>query len=135
MSEVARTDVCAIDEVPVGSFRLVQVNGREIGVVRLPDGECRAVLNRCPHRAAPICRGAIGGTWPPCQPGELAFARDGEVVVCPWHGWEFDLRTGNELFQAAPTRLRMYDVAVERGRVLIVTPRRHGETGGEVAAK
>lgn len=104
---------------PVGRFVMVDVAGRDVGVVRLASGEMRAVRNRCPHKGAPICRGIVGGTWPPAGPEELAFDRDGEVLVCPWHGWEYDLNTGNEMFQPRPTRLLMYPVSVRDGQVFV----------------
>ena len=83
------------------------------------DGEFRAVRNACPHKGAPICRGIIGGTWPPSEPGELSYDRDGEVLVCPWHGYEYDLRTGTEMFQKTPTRLRLFPVTVRDGEVFV----------------
>ena len=61
----------------------------------------------------------IGGTWPPSAPGALQFERDGEILVCPWHGFEYDLRDGRELFRDIPTRLRLYDVEVREGVVYV----------------
>jgi nitrite reductase/ring-hydroxylating ferredoxin subunit len=102
-----------------GKFLVTTINDTEIGVVRLAAGEFRAVRNWCPHKGAPICRGIIGGTWPPSAPGELAYDRAGEVLVCPWHGFEYDLTTGRELFQSVPTRLRLYPVSVRDGQVYV----------------
>jgi len=104
---------------PVGHFVIMKVAGREIGVVRLASGEMRAVRNRCPHKGAPICRGIVGGTWPPSAPDELKFDRAGEVLVCPWHGWEYDLTTGEEMFQPRPSRLLTYPVTVRDGEVFV----------------
>ena len=47
----------------VGEMKLVELNGREVGVIRLHNGELRAVMNRCPHKGAPVCRGIVGGVW------------------------------------------------------------------------
>jgi nitrite reductase (NADH) small subunit len=107
------------DEFPFGMCRLFTIGAREVGVIRLPSGTFRAVLNRCPHKAAPICKGIIGGTWPPSAPGDLQFGREGEVLVCPWHGREFDLRTGEELYQKRPTRLRLLPIEVDDGTVIV----------------
>jgi len=79
-----------------------------------------AVLNRCPHKGAPVCRGIVGGTWPPSAVGELSFERDGHVLTCPWHGFEFDLSTGAELFQERPMRLRKYRTMTEGGSVFLM---------------
>ena len=114
-----RVPVGRIEDFPVGRFRIVMAGGIEIGVVRLASGAVHAVRNRCPHKGAPICKGILGGTWPPSPVGELAFERDGEVLTCPWHGYEYDLDTGVELYQERPTRLRKYEVAVENGAVFV----------------
>ena len=109
-----------VEEFPVGRFRILAAGEVEIGVVRLASGALHAVRNRCPHKGAPVCKGILGGTWPPSRVGELAFERDGEVLVCPWHGYEFDLNTGLELYQERPTRLRKYDTAIEEGQVVVL---------------
>lgn len=80
---------------------LVEIKGREIGVFRV-DGTYHAVLNWCPHQAGPVCKGSLTGRR------TASFDRDrletaygwtkaGGVLVCPWHGWEFDLQTGRHL--------------------------------------
>lgn len=108
-----------LDEFPVGKFRIVNLGGTEVGIIRLKNGEIHAVRNMCPHKTAPVCRGFLGGTWPPSDPGRLEFERDGEILVCPRHGWEFDIRSGSELYQDVPARLRKYEVAVSGDEVLV----------------
>ena len=111
--------VGAAEDFPIGKFVIMQIAGHSIGVVQLPSGELKAVRNWCPHKGAPICRGIVGGTWPPVEPGALAYDRAGEVLVCPWHGYEYDLNTGKEMFQQVPTRLRMFPVTIENGQVFV----------------
>jgi nitrite reductase/ring-hydroxylating ferredoxin subunit len=108
-----------VETFTTGKFVVTTVNDTEIGIVRLASDEFRAVRNWCPHKGAPICRGIVGGTWPPSPPGELAYDRAGKVLVCPWHGFEYDLDTGRELFQAVPTRLRLYPVSVRDNHVYV----------------
>ena len=97
--------------------RLVEVKGRSIGIFNV-NGEYVAVLNVCPHELAPVCRGRLGGTTLPSPPGEYRWGRDGEILACPWHGWEFDLLTGESL--ADPRiRLRRYLVEVEEDTIFI----------------
>lgn len=69
-----------------------------------------------PH-GAPVCRGIVGGTWPPSAPGALQFEREGRVLVCPWHGLEFDLESGRKLFQGQPMKLRVFPVEARDGMV------------------
>ena len=107
------------DRFAAGRFTMLDIQGHDIGVVRLRDGSLRAVRNHCPHKGAPICRGIVAGTWLPSAPGSLVYDREGEVLACPWHGWEYDLDTGMELFRDVPTRLRFYPVAVRDGQVYV----------------
>lgn len=102
-----------------GRFVILDIGQHQIGVVRMRDGALKAMRNRCPHKGAPICRGTIGGTWPPSAPGELTYDREGEILVCPWHGYEYSLHDGVELYQNVPTRLRMFPVAERDGSVFV----------------
>ncbi len=117
--EKQQTAVGSVDAFPVGQFVIMEIGGRSVGVIRLGSGELRAVHNWCPHKGAPICRGIVGGTWPPVAPGELNYDRPGEVLACPWHGFEYDLHTGDEMFGTGPTRLRMFPVSVHDGQVYV----------------
>ena len=104
---------------PTGRFVMVTLRGREVGVIRLADGALRAWRNWCPHKGAPICRGIVGGTWPPGEPGALSYGHEGQVLACPWHGFEYDLRTGEEMFGTGRTRLLPVAVAVQDGQVVV----------------
>ena len=54
--------------------------------------------------------GAIHGT-----PGDYSYSRPGEMLRCPWHGWEYDIRTGQSWWDPGRTRVRSYDVTIEAG--------------------
>ncbi len=101
-------------ELPPGSRRIVEAEGRSIGVFNVA-GSFYALRNSCPHQAAPLCMGAIKGMTMPSKPGEYIWARDGEIVRCPWHGWEFDILTGRSIFNPHKTRVKTYEVTVEAG--------------------
>jgi nitrite reductase (NADH) small subunit len=107
------------DDFSVGAIRAIEVNGQEIGVARLRDGALRAVLNRCPHKGAPICRGFIAGVWGSTATGELTLDESRSVLVCPWHGFEYDLSTGDEVCWKRPSRLRLYPVEEVNGHVFV----------------
>ncbi|MBI1299816.1 Rieske 2Fe-2S domain-containing protein [bacterium] len=104
--------VCKVSELPVGERRIVDVKGRSIGVFNV-HGEYYAIRNLCPHEGAPLCRGIVTGTTLPSQPGEYIWAKDGEIVRCPWHGWEFDITTGQSVFNPHKMRVKKYTVTVE----------------------
>lgn len=102
----------ALSDFPVGEMTIVDVAGIEVGVYHASDGSLRAVRNVCPHYAAPICRGTVSGTMVPSAPGTFEYGRDEQVLRCPWHGFEYDLSTGDPLYNATRGRLRTYDVTV-----------------------
>ena len=112
-----RWPVARAGEIAPGEVRLVEVRGRSIGVFNV-NGRFVAALNVCPHERAPVCRGRVGGTTVPSAPGEYRWAREGEILACPWHGWEFDLLTGRALADPR-VRLRLYPVTVEDGTVFV----------------
>lgn len=120
MAQKKQITVGKAADFPVGQFKIVDVEGREIGVTQLKNGEFRAVRNVCPHKGAPVCKGSIGGTQLPSDVGELIFGRAGEILACPWHGFEFDLLTGDELIRSGKsTKLLMFPVAVDNGNVVV----------------
>ena len=132
--EATRIAVGRADDFAEGKFQVMTLAGRDIGIVRLRTGEFRAVLNYCPHKGAKICKGIVGGTWPPALASDLRFEREGEILVCPWHGFEYDLVTGHELFWNRPTRLRFYPVAVADGQLVVTLPAPRGTEAGAAAA-
>jgi 3-phenylpropionate/trans-cinnamate dioxygenase ferredoxin subunit len=109
---MAKFDVGTIDEIPPGGRKIVDVGGRSIGVFNL-GGEFFALRNTCPHEGGPLCVGPLCGLVSSQRPGEYEFSRQGEIVRCPWHGWEFDIRTGQSWFDPRKVRVRRYEVTVE----------------------
>ena len=113
-----RHAVCAASEIPPGGRRIVEVDGRSIGVFNVA-GRFYALHNGCPHRGGALCEGPICGTVLPTKDRSYAYGRDGEILRCAWHGWEFDIRTGRALVD--PTvRARTYPVADADGTIVIV---------------
>ena len=113
------------DDFPLETLRIVtvEVDGRaatrEIGVVRRADGTVDAVRNWCPHKGAPICKGPLTGTMLPGAPGTLTWARKGEILRCPWHGFEFAIATGARVFAESRMRLRVYPARIVDGQILL----------------
>jgi 3-phenylpropionate/trans-cinnamate dioxygenase ferredoxin subunit len=52
----------------------------------------------------------------PSKPSEYIWGREGEILRCPWHGWEFDIITGRSIFNPHRTRVKTYEVTVETNR-------------------
>ncbi|MGH2458318.1 MAG: Rieske (2Fe-2S) protein [Chloroflexota bacterium] len=104
--------VCRVDELPPGQRKIVEVAGRGIGVFNVK-GSYYALRNRCPHHAGPLCQGLMTGLVLGPEPYRYTFERDGEILRCPWHGWEFDVTNGKSVFNPHRIKVRSYDVAVE----------------------
>src|SRR5215216_3964785 len=108
---MSRHVVGSVSEVPPGERKIVEVEGRSIGVFNV-HGTFYALRNTCPHQGGPLCLGSIRGMTMPSAPGEYVWAREGEILRCPWHGWEFDLTTGRAIFDPNRTRVKSYPVEV-----------------------
>ena len=126
--------VANVGEIPPGCRKIVEIAGRTIGVFNV-DGRFFALRNSCPHQGGPLCLGPTVGLVTGERPGQIRYEREGEILRCPWHGWEFDLATGRSVFDptrtrvksypvelALPTELRAetYPVEVEREQVVVV---------------
>lgn len=107
-----RHTVATVAEIPPGGRKLVAVAGRAIGVFNV-GGRFYAVRNSCPHQGGPLCLGPTIGLVTSDHPGDYRYEREGEILRCPWHGWEFDLATGRSVFDPARTRVKSYPVEVE----------------------
>lgn len=91
----------SLDEVPEGGSIRRNLGEREIAIYRKGD-EIYAIDASCPHRHGPL---------------DEADIEDEYIVVCPWHGWRFDLRTG--LSPTHPARVNCYETTVADGQVTI----------------
>ena len=105
--------VCKAAELPPGGRKIVDINGRSIGVFNV-GGAFHAIRNVCPHQMAPLCRGSLGGTTVPSEVGDYEWGLEGRVIRCPWHGWEFDVTTGKSVFNPHKVRVKAYEVTVEQ---------------------
>jgi 3-phenylpropionate/trans-cinnamate dioxygenase ferredoxin subunit len=118
---MARHVVAAVGEIAEGGRKLVTIEGRTIGVFHI-NGRYHALLNRCPHAGAELCRGLIVGFADSDEPGEYRLERSGEFLRCPWHGWEFEIATGQSWFDPKKVRTRAYKTSVEPGAELVKGP-------------
>ncbi|MGD0105835.1 MAG: Rieske (2Fe-2S) protein [Rhodopila sp.] len=118
---MTRHVVAGVEEIPPGSRKIVTIKGREIGIFRIGD-DFYGLINRCPHQGAPLCRGEIVSRLVAPAPGDYRLTRSGEMIRCPWHCWEFDIRTGQSLCDPKSVQARAFDVAVEQGKALVEGP-------------
>ncbi|HMB85048.1 MAG TPA: Rieske 2Fe-2S domain-containing protein [Methylomirabilota bacterium] len=69
--------VLDVADLSPGKPALVTLDDRDVAVIRRGD-EILAIGNECPHQGGSLCDGWV----------------EGDIVICPLHGWEFDLRSG-----------------------------------------
>ena len=87
--------VATVDEVPPGTAKVVKARGEEIALFNV-DGRFYATTNICSHRGGPLGEGEM----------------DGNIVTCPWHGWQYDVTTGiNAIFPNV--KIPTYQVVVD----------------------
>jgi nitrite reductase/ring-hydroxylating ferredoxin subunit len=113
-----RVVVAPLAEFPPGSRRIVDVGNRSIGVLRVGDA-FYAVRNRCPHQGGPLCTGRVFRRAVSDAPGRVRYTDGAPLIACPWHGWEYDLATGQSFMGPGPDRVRAYDVSVQRGGAVV----------------
>ena len=118
---MTRQVVAKASEVLPGAMKLVTVADRELGIFNL-GGEYFALANRCPHAGGPLCSGKIVSLVQSSGPGDYRLVRAQEFLRCPWHGWEFDIRTGQSWCDPNDLKARAFPVTVEPGETLAKGP-------------
>ena len=114
---MARHVIAPVDELPPGTRKFLTIDERPIAIFNIK-GEFFGLLNRCPHQGASLCEGPLIGLAQSSDPGEIEYTKLGEIIRCPWHGWEFDLETGRCVDEAS-LRAAVYPAEVAEGRVRV----------------
>jgi len=96
--------VASVDEVPAGQGKVVEVNGIEIALFNA-GGTFFASGSICPHESGPLGEGVL----------------EADTVICPWHGFDFDLKTG-ECLVDPELKVPCYPVKVEGSDIYVETP-------------
>jgi nitrite reductase (NADH) small subunit len=99
-----------------GEVRIVEVGTHRVGLYCVGTS-VYALADRCPHRGAPLCAGAIA-TPIGVESGELTVGQPDSVVRCPWHKWEFEIATGRCTVDDR-LRVRRYAVSVDRDGIVV----------------
>ena len=107
-------DIAALDDIPLRGARVLKTAAGCVAVFRPTENEAYALSDRCPHKGGPLCEGRTAGFMKCDRPGApYEYLRKGEIVRCPWHGWEYDLKSGQSWVDPASVRVRSYDVGIE----------------------
>ena len=115
-----------LSEFAEGGYRVLRVDTFEFGVFRQGD-RVVAYENYCPHDGGPVCQGKViprvEEELGPDQTSRGLRFSDKRNIVCPWHGWEFDIESGRHCGDPK-YRLRPVDVRVRDNRVYVSVPAR-----------
>lgn len=107
-----------------GERLIAEIEGKEIAIFNL-DGEYKAYLNWCMHQCGPCAEGRLTGTKdatfdPETLEYEVEWVKHGEILACPWHGWEYDIGSG-QCLSKEDAFLPEFPVSVENGEVVVST--------------
>jgi nitrite reductase/ring-hydroxylating ferredoxin subunit len=97
--------VASVGEIPVGRGKSVEIDGEPIAVFNAGNGQYQALSGSCPHEGGPLADGALLG----------------DSIVCPWHGFDFDVRTG-ACAVAPDLSVSLYPVRVTGSDILVELP-------------
>lgn len=115
-----RHKVADVDDLSAEDSRVItEVDGLEIAVFRVGE-EYHAVANFCVHQGGPLCEGELEGwTQVDKESWEWTFDETEKYILCPWHGWVFDITTGENV-DTEKYSVPTYDVEVQDGEVFVI---------------
>jgi 3-phenylpropionate/trans-cinnamate dioxygenase ferredoxin subunit len=106
--------VAPVEALLPGTRAILEIEGREVGIFNV-GGRYFAFRNRCPHLGGPLCGGKVLDLVISSEgPGDIRLEPTSPMLVCPWHGWEFDLSSGQSYCDPHRWRARRYQVNVEQ---------------------
>jgi len=107
-----------VDEFNNLECKPVQVGRKKVLVWRSNE-KFYGTQDKCPHQGASLECEVLTGTMMPTKPKSLEYGLDGLVVRCPWHKWEYDVATGDSVFETENGCLKTYNISVEDEKVYI----------------
>ena len=115
--------VAQTSELQEGGKKVIEVEGNKIGVYR-KNGKLYAYKNFCPHQGGPACEGIMVGKVEAVLAGDKTLVKErfSDTVthmVCPWHGWEYNLETGVSVSDRKVS-LKKYEVVEQGGAVYVI---------------
>jgi nitrite reductase (NADH) small subunit len=120
-----RVNIGSASEFSDPGRKVIALDRFEVAVFKL-DGEFFAYLNHCPHMGGPVCQGKMIAKVDEIIAADrtsrgMAFSKTRMHIVCPWHAYEFDIRTGVHPGNSR-ARLRKLPVAISEGDVIVECP-------------
>jgi nitrite reductase (NADH) small subunit len=109
--------VCRAGDLAPGERLIVDLGGRSVGVFNI-GGQFYALHNRCPHAGGALCLGPLTGTTLPTTRREYVYGQAGRILRCAWHGWEFEVDSG-QCLSDPKLRARTFPVTVVDDQVTV----------------
>lgn len=113
-----RHPICRLEEIPDGALKEVAVRNRSLVLIR-SGRQVFALRNICPHQGAKLSGGVLTGAAMATQVGDYRLTKDGKILRCPWHNWEYDVPTGRCLNNPERVRVACYEVLIENGQIFV----------------
>ena len=113
--------VAKVDDIAPGARMAVTVRGRPIVISNL-DGALYGMMDRCPHQGAGLSQVLQSGLAMSSEPGTAHVERCDEFIRCPWHGWEFDIKTGQSWFDPNGVYAKSLPACAETGDEVMKGP-------------
>lgn len=111
--------VCRYETIEEKGKLALNIDNRPVVLVHALDGSVHALRDVCPHKGPCLSDGMIDRNCRGNEVGEYIYDNTIEVLRCPWHSWEFDIRTGKSLFNPEKIRVKTYPTSVEDGEVFV----------------
>ena len=105
-------------DLPDGGVMVIAIGSREYAVFNVRN-RFYGIVNRCPHRGAPLAQGRLGADITSDRPGSYSYDEAQLYLMCPWHGWEFDVATGQSYLEPGRVKNKPLPVACWPGDVLL----------------
>lgn len=96
--------VADVKDIPMGESLVIEQGGISVAIFNI-SGNFHAMNGLCPHQGGPLGEGLV----------------DGHIVTCPWHGWQFDITTGESPLSSTVTQ-PCYELKVEGDDILLKLP-------------
>jgi nitrite reductase (NADH) small subunit len=94
----------SVDEIPPGTGKEITLEGRILAIFHV-DGEFFAIDGLCAHAGGPVGKGTLLGS----------------IVTCPWHGWQYDVRSGENCLNGVICQQK-YPISVDSGEIFVEFP-------------
>ncbi|MCP3026470.1 Rieske (2Fe-2S) protein [Halobacillus sp. A5] len=112
--------VCKTSDIEPGEMMKSTFGKQNVLICRTPDGEFYAFMNQCIHQGAPLDKGMMcGAATELSTPGDYDYSHEGEIIRCPWHGREFNIKNEGRMLANPDKKIPSFKVRIEEENVIL----------------